>query len=228
MPAFVPTPRPFLIALCAVSALSAWGHEIVAQPVEGRTAEQLAMAEQGCRETATALERKAVTEVHALWTFVTCGDTGAALISERWKRPVTDPEVLHALHWNSRRMHDSRVSHAALEALRNAVNPDPMRVAALEVIAAHLWPDRWIDLGPIGKVVYAPFPGQTAPAFIAERDEYVATGTGRPPMMLTRGKLPVTDQTREVLTASLREFGRATSDRYLRTAIRTLLGPETP
>jgi hypothetical protein len=206
---------PFGPALFFVLLVQSLG----AQPVERRTAEQLAVAERQCSSAAEALARSAISEVSAMWTFVACGNSGAGFLAARWSGPMEDSAVVNALVFNSRRMHDARVSEAALAALQNRANPLEIRIAALEVIIAHIEPDLWVEFGPIGTLVFQPLPGDTARARSAE---HVPFSAGRPPMMLTRGGIPVTEATRQRLKQALRVLSRGPDDHYLLLAIAAL------
>ena len=190
-----------------------------AQPVERRSAAQVAVAEQKCRAASAALARKAATEVDAMWVFAGCPDSGAAFLAARWRRPLDDSSVVNALVFNSRRMHDARVSEAALAALQNRGNRLATRIAALEVIVAHIDPDLWVEFGPVGTTVFTPLSGGASEVRSEDR---VQLSLGRPPMMLTRGKIPITEATRQRLKQALRVLGQGPDDRYLLLAVASL------
>jgi hypothetical protein len=134
---------------------------IAQQPIERRTAAQLQRAEEQCRSAAASQERRAISDVAAFGYYMACGDSGASRLAAHWGGIRDSSAVLAALVESSQRMHDERISDAALAVLQDKRRPTSVRVAALRVVTAHIQPDLLVEFGPIGKTV-GHLPGQAA------------------------------------------------------------------
>jgi hypothetical protein len=148
---------------------------------------------------------------------LSCPDSGAALLAERWKRPPTDSTALYVLAGVSRQSIDARIADAALAVVQNRGAGLKARVPALEAVVGQF--GVWLEFGRMDKSRTISRTGSIA----TEVDVVQVLFRGSGSYEAHRGKVPVTEAVKDRIVATLRELARGPDDPYMLLALREAL-----
>ena len=184
-----------------------------AQRYKSVTAAEEATAEARCRSLGSEMlsSNDPAVQRMRINLAITCPDSGAALLAERWKRLPSDSMAILVLAGSSQRLIDGRIADAALDVLQKRSERLWVRVKALEAVAGQL--GRWVTFGKIIQTGYRSFDSNQ----LVDTRETVEISWRTDEVR--RGKQPITPGLRQRIDRAFDDIERGGDERYLVLAV---------